>query len=250
MKIEFVPLLQLQRDLYSIPRGQERFHAYLKTIINADGSDLNVPPLVAMNPMGKDHVSAILDALLEIEAEAVAARAISQVIDQFEDVSGQFKLGLVVVDDQMGGWTNRYTSEFSFRFETQQSLKRGWLSGVLWTSEVPSAQKVREAVLTMLYRTVYIQRHGFAHTLETMLEQEGYAMAMAGCTQIDLDANDIAYTREIIAPHLSTQDYPTSLVCLFGDRAAHALGYQPLGLSDRAGLSLALHCSQSKNRAS
>jgi hypothetical protein len=103
MKIEFVPLLQLQRDLYSIPRGQERFRTYLETIINADGSDLEVPPLAVMNPMGKDHVAAILDALLSIEADAVAARAISEVIDQLEDVSGQFKLGLVVVDDQMGG---------------------------------------------------------------------------------------------------------------------------------------------------
>jgi hypothetical protein len=183
-------------------------------------------------------------------ADTVAARAISEVIDQFEDISGQFKMGLVVVDDQMGGWTNRYTSEFSFRFETQQSLKWGWLSGVLWTSEVPSVKKVREAVLTTLYCTVYIQRNGFAHALEEMLAQEGYAMAMAGCTQFDCDASDIAYTREIIAPYLSTQDYPTILVCLFGDRVAHALGYKPLGLSDRAGLSLALHCSQSENRAS
>ncbi|MBF2001937.1 MAG: hypothetical protein IGS38_14585 [Synechococcales cyanobacterium M58_A2018_015] len=172
MKIELVPLLQLQRDLYTIPRGQERFRTYLETIINTDGFDLEVPPLVVMNPMGKDHIAGLLDALLAIEADAVAARAISEVIDQFEDVSGQFKLGLVVVDDQMGGWANRYTSEFSFRFETQQSLKRGWLSGVLWTSEVPSAQKVREAVLTALYRAVYIQQNGFAHTLEKMLEKD------------------------------------------------------------------------------
>ncbi|NJM96844.1 MAG: hypothetical protein HC800_06330 [Phormidesmis sp. RL_2_1] len=250
MKIELVPLLQLQRDLYSIPRGQERFRTYLKTIINADGSDLEVPPLAVINPMGKDHIAGILDVLLAIEADAVAARAISEVIDQFENVSGQFKLGLAVVDDQMGGWTNRYTSEFSFRFETQQSLKRGWLSGVLWTSEVPSAQKVREAVLTTLYRTAYIQRNGFAHTLEEMLKQEEYAMGMAGCTQFECDVNDIAHNREVIAPYLLSQDYPTILGCLFGDRAAHALGYQPLGLSDRAGLSLALYCSQSKNRAS
>ena len=28
-------------------------------------------------------------------------------------------LGLVVADDQMGGWTNRHTTEFSIRFELQ-----------------------------------------------------------------------------------------------------------------------------------
>ncbi|MGF1568973.1 MAG: hypothetical protein ACFCVD_13040 [Nodosilinea sp.] len=249
MNIEFVSLLQLQRSLYTIPQGQERFRTYLETIINADGSDLEMPPLAIMNPMGKDHIAEILDALLVIEADAVAARAISEVIDQFEDIPGQFKLGLVVADDRMGGWTNRYTSEFSARFETQQSLKRGWLSGILWTSEVPSEQKVHEAVLTTVYRAVYIQRHRFALTLEEMLTQEGYAMAMAGCTQIDHDANNITYTREIITPYRSAQDYPTILVCLFGDCAAYSLGYKPLGLSDRAGLelALALHCSQPEN---
>jgi hypothetical protein len=30
------------------------------------------------------------------------------------------------------------------------------------------------------------------------------------------------------------------MACLFGDRAAAALGYPPQGLSDRAGLALAL----------
>ncbi|MGD1905608.1 MAG: hypothetical protein ACFB0C_06385 [Leptolyngbyaceae cyanobacterium] len=36
----------------------------------------------------------------------------------------------------------------------------------------------------------------------------------------------------------------TSLACLFGDSAAHALGYAPFGLSDQAGLALALHQAQ------
>ena len=40
MNIEFVPLLQVQRDLYSIPRGPERFSTYLKTMVNSDGTDI------------------------------------------------------------------------------------------------------------------------------------------------------------------------------------------------------------------
>lgn len=250
MKLEFIPLLQLQRDLYNIPRGQERFRVYLETMLDADASDIELPPLALMNPMGKEHIPAMLDTLLAMDADAVAASAIAQlleakpiaeVIKQFEKIPGKFKVGLVVADDLMGGWTNRYTSEFSDRFETEQSLKRGWLSGILWTSEVPSIQKVREVTLTAVYRVAYIQRHGFARTLQEMLNQEGYAMAMAGCKQPNLDADDIAYTRAIVAPHLSTHDYPTMMTCLFGDRAAHSLGYRALGLSEYAGLALALH---------
>jgi hypothetical protein len=241
MKIEFVPLLQLQRDLYNIPRGQERFRAYLETILDTDASDLELPPLVTMNPMGKDHIPAMLDTLLALDADAVAANSLSEVFDRFDRDSVPLKLGLVVADDLMGGWTNRYTSEFSARFEIEPSLKRGWLNVILWTSETPSLQKVREETLTTVYRAAYIQQHGQARTLQEMLDREGYAMAMAGLTQPHLDLDDLIYTREILAPHLATQDYPTMMACLFGDRAADSLGYKPHGLSDRAGLAFALH---------
>lgn len=248
MRIEFVPLLQLQRDLYSISSRQERFRVYLETMLNADASDVELLPMVAMNPMGKDHIPAMLDTLLAMDADAVAGRAIAEASEQFKGDSGAFKLGLVIADDLMGGWTNRYTSEFSARFEIGKSLQRGWLSVVLWTSEIPSEQKVREETLTTLYRTAYIQRHGFARTLQEMLNQEGYAMAMAGCQQPILDVDEIAYTQEIISPHLSTQDYPTIVACLFGDRAAQALGYVAQGLSERAGLAMALHQAQQTSR--
>ncbi|MEM9008229.1 MAG: hypothetical protein AAGE59_32565 [Cyanobacteria bacterium P01_F01_bin.86] len=249
MKIEFVPLLQLQRDLYNIPRGQERFQTYLKTILNADASDIELLPMAAINPMGKAHIPEMLDTLLAINANDITSSALSEVLNHFDDINRAFKLGLVVADDQMGGWTNRYTSEFSIRFELQNHLKRGWLAVVLWTTEIPSAQKVREEILTTLYRIAYIQRYGFALTLEEMLNQEGYAMVMAGCRQPTLDEDDIAYTRRVISPYLSAQDYPTVMVCLFGDPAAHSLGYRPHGLSERAGLALALHQAQHNNSA-
>jgi hypothetical protein len=49
LRLEFVPLLQVQRDLYSLPRGWERFRAYLKTMVDPETKDLKLP-LAAMNP--------------------------------------------------------------------------------------------------------------------------------------------------------------------------------------------------------
>lgn len=249
MKFELVQLLKIQRDLYHVANGPERFRAYLDTMLTTDASDVDLFPMVTMNPMGKAHIPAMLDALLAMNAEAVAERAIADVSAQFKQAPGMFKLGLVVADDRLGGWTNRYTCEFNHRFELEQGLKRGWLRVILWASETPSVQKVREETLTTLYRTAYIQRHGTAHTLQEMLSQEGYAMAMSGCqpSTFDLDDHDLAYTWEIISPHLSTQDYPTIVACLFGDRAAHSLGYNPQGLSQHAGLAIALHQAQHKD---
>lgn len=241
MKLDFVPLLQVQRDLYRIPRGRERFGEYLRMMLSDDRTNVQLPPLIIVNPMAKDHVPALLDALLALQAEDVAGQAVSEASEQLAGTPGEYKVALVLADDVMEGWTNRYTTEFSLRFELAPSLKSGWLIVVMWTSETPSPQVVREEVLTTIYRVAHLQQHGVAHTLQEMMAQEGFAMARAGCTSPVLDAEDISYTRKVITPHLKTQHGPTVMGCLFGDEVARALGYPPLGLRTRAGFALALH---------
>ncbi len=245
MNLTHVPLLQTQRDLYDLPRSPARFQAYLDTMRTADGSDIELP-LPAMNPMAKEHVPQMLDDLLAMEADAVAAETVSQVsaaqgwVDAPGD-SSDFRVALVLSDDLLGGWTNRYVYEFNHRFREQALHKRGWATTLLWTSETYTPEIVREAVAATLHRLAHIQRHGYAHTLRDMLAQEGHAMTQAGATAPSLDADDLAYTREVLADYLDAEHEPILLPALFGDPAAHELGYTPLGLSSRAGLALALH---------
>jgi hypothetical protein len=240
MNLVYVPLLQLQRDLYETPRGFERFREYLRTMIDAQSGDLKLP-LVAMNPMGKDHLPSFLDALLAIDADQVAARAVEEAQKQLEDEAGAYKVCVVVSDDKLGGWTNRHTTELGHRFHERAFYKRGWITGILWTSETYTPGKVREEVRECLFRAAYIQRHGEARTLRDMLAQEGFAMSLAGATTPVLDRDDLAYTREVLAAQLEKTDPATAIAALFGDEAARALGHLPLGVSPRAGLALALH---------
>jgi hypothetical protein len=79
MTVSFVPLLRVQRDLYGLPRGMERFHAYIKAMRRDVDGDLDLP-LVAMNPMGKDHVPALLDGWLALDADDLAARAVARTL--------------------------------------------------------------------------------------------------------------------------------------------------------------------------
>jgi len=248
MKLEFVPLLQVQRDLYRMPRGWERFRAYLQTLVDPETKDLKLP-LSAMNPMGKDHVPALLDQYLAFDADGLAARAVADAESRLSNVGGEFKVALVIVDDAMGGWTNRYSNELTARSGSKPLHRRGWITGTLWTSEAPSEQATREETLTAVYRAAHIQQHGFAATMREIMAQEGYSMAMAGCSKPSLDEDDLEYTRAVIAPNLNTKDYPIVITSLFGDVAAASLGYAPLGLSERAGFALALSDALERRKA-
>lgn len=248
MDLEYVPLLQVQRDFYKLPRGSERFREYLRTMIDPDSGDLKLP-LSVMNPMGKDHLPVFLDKLIALNADGEAARATSEAQAALRTEPGEYKVCLVVSDDLRGGWTNSYTTEFDYRFRQKAYYKRGWIAGILWTSEAYTPEQIREEMGLCLFRAAYIQRHGYARTLGEMLAQESYAMQMAGSTAQTLDPDDLAYTCEVLASYLDKIDQPTLLAALYGDAAAHQLGYPPLGLSPRAGLALALNNAQKSETA-
>lgn len=240
MKVEYLPLLEVQRGLYGLPRGRERFEAYLATMTDAESGDLALP-LPAMNPMGKDHLPALLDEYLAQDADGAAARAVEALEGGLADEpGGSFRACLVLSDDAQGGWTNRFTAEYGNRFEIRALFRRGWLLGLLWSSEPADAERAAREALAAVWRGVWWERHGAPHTLGEMLAQEGWVMARAGWTEPALEPEDLAYTREVLAPHLDSTDRAVTIACLFGDRAAESLGYAPQGLSERAGLALAL----------
>ena len=254
MNLEYVPLLRVQRELHGLPRSYARFRRYLRTILSEDGTGVELPSLLVMNPMGKDHVTALLDSLLALDADGVAARAASKASARLAHESGDFKIALVVADDLKGAWTNRYAVEFTLRFGPDHVrfksgaaaglprwLEHFWITGVIWSSAPATERTVQEAILTAAYRTAYARRHGPARALRDMLTQEGRVMALAGCTGPLLDAHDLAYTREVLAPDLDASDMRTAVECLFGDSAGRTLGFTPRGLGDWAGLALALH---------
>jgi hypothetical protein len=270
MNLDYVPLLKTQREIQGMPHNRDRFQHYLRTVWNCYKEDFELIPLMFANPMARDHVTAVLDQLLAIGADHIAAAAVKEGPVRLPDSPPEFKASIVVCDDLKGGWTNRYDYEFKNRAgyteflpgndpptptptptpnpaPPPQALKPPswskflWLVGTLWSSEPVSARAVRESILTAIYRFVFVQQHGIPRTLRELLDQEGQVMSLSGCESPILDDDDIAYTREVISPHLNATDKRTCIECLFGDSAARSLGFTPRGLSPWAGVALALH---------
>lgn len=239
MQFELVPMLAIQRELYAMERGGDRFKRYLATLTGG-GDDIDLLPLVALNPMAKPHVAAYVDALIALGGEEVVAEALGEAATRLRDVAGRLKVGLAVADDEQGGWTNRFFSEASLRFDLAASLSRGWMSVVCWSSEPPTAEGIYADTLASAYRSAYVLAHDPAATLEQRMRQEGAASLFARASAPALAEDELAYSQEVIAPFRDSADYPTVMACLYGDEAAASLGYPALGLGPRAGFAVAL----------
>ncbi len=253
MKLEYVPLFQVQRELQGLPRDYERFRQYLQTIRAPEENSLKLPSLIAMNPMGKEHVTDLLDALLALDADGVAARATAEASARLEDTPGDCKITLVGADDLKSGWTNRYANEFTHRFQCGGTtgilprwLEHFWITGLLWSSEPASERAVCEAILTAAYRTAYVQRHGPAARSANGWPRREPSWPWRGVPSLFSTPEEIAYTREVLMPFLEAEDMRTCIEYLFGDVAGSTLGFTPRGLSRWAGLAVALHDARSE----
>ena len=150
----------------------------------------------------------------------------------------------MLADDARGGWTNRYTTEFAHRYKDSANHKRGWLTGLLWSSEPADLRVVAREAAAAVCRFARIQVRGYPVTLEECMQQSGLVATQAGSDAPMYDDDELHYTREVLAPFAQSTRPADVIPCLFGDRAAAELGYPPLGLSPRAGLALAAHEAQ------
>ena len=239
MKVTYLPVLGTLRELYLQPRDMHRFRSYIST--STGGTDDIVLPIGVANPMAKEHAVARIDALLAAHAEEIGAEAAADAAQRLARVPGdvEVKAALVLVDDAGGGWTNRFTTEAAVRFPGRGALRRPFATGLVWTSESPSAAELRRELLGAIYRVAYQQRRGLPTTLVDMLAQEGLAGVFAGA-EPGLRGGELAAARAILNTLGDDPPYPTTFASLYGDEAATQLGYQPLGLPARAGFEVAL----------
>ena len=247
MNIKYISTLPVLRELYEKPRDMNRFNWYVEqmTGVNEAGKVDVVMPITAANPMGREHCLAAVNALMAFDADGVAAAAAQEAAQRLAQVEQRARVYINVIDDLKGGWTNRYFVEAKDRLGDQENFRanqsRHFVGVFCWVSETYTAERVRMETLAAVYRYAHVQVRGLPATLRQMMQMDGRARAFGGATQPELDADDLVYTRDVIAPFLDATELPITFTCLFGDEAARMCGYEPLGLSPYAGFALALN---------
>ena len=223
-----------------------RFNWYIEqmTRVNAAGERDVVVPINAVNPMGKPHCLVAVNALIALDAERIAEQAAHEAEQRLRCVDATARLCINLLDDVGGGWTNRYFSEANFRMGAERSehakQTRNFAVVPCWSSEVYTPERIRQETLVTVYLYAWFYTRGVPKTLKEIMRMNGFAGKFAGATEPPLPADDLAYTSEVIQPYLASTDFAINFACLFGDAAAHECGYEPMGLSARAGFALAL----------
>lgn len=236
-------ILVQQRALYDLPRGQQRFEAYLELMKGDKKDDIQLP-LSGLNPMGKGHLADQLDDYLAMDLDALAGDVVKYlskepvVYEAFQQKPMQTVF--VLADDAMGQWTNRITYEYDQLCGSKPMMARGWLVAFLWSSEEPALEVALQNLKAVIYRTAWIAANGFANTLGAILSQEAFVANHLGLAPTH-SQEELAYSNHLLQPLKGRFDKPTVIPALFGDQAATSLGYSALGLSKNAGLQVAIN---------
>ncbi len=211
-------------------------------MIDDNGEELGFAPLVLANPMAREHVRELVDRYQDLDADAIALQTIESILPEFSHFDERFDASLVIVDDQKGGWTNRFATEIYLRripdprSLTAKRRSRFWITGVLWSSEPASADHVRIAMKSALYRLLFVFENGPARSVADLIRQERAVMSRSGQSFAPLESDEIPWTQQILADRANEFDLANLVTCLFGDVAAESMGFEKLGLPENAGL--------------
>lgn len=229
MTVHVDPTLALMAGIYQLSREggakSPRFAAYTSAAAQ-------LAPISGYNPMTSKDVLGAINALLAIDAEsrlAAIANATAARLGFTDDVH----MHLIVAAPGM--WTDRLLTEVHHHLVAEDS--RGVL---LWYNEAVTTETLDAECVRQTVRLIHSRRHGAPHSLRAAVKQEGHALSMAGeLGQWDARAADAL---DVLGddPSLATM-----AAFLYGDDAATALGYTPLGFGSGVGSAHAVALAES-----
>lgn len=220
---------------YRQPRGRERFEDYLRLALN-EARNAPQRPIFIYNPMGREQVLTQLEELRRLDAEGIARQEIETINMRLHanptvKASLQIALGLNLADDIGGGWTNRYTTDYSLRFPRKiTALHRQYCTPIFWTSDALDTDLIRRRVGEALWRSVYwlSPGGGIARTLAEHLQQEINVSRQIGRSHTPAATGDSAL-RQLYREYRQATGPADLFALLYGDEAAASLGHRPLG---------------------
>lgn len=229
IRFSLLPLLDQMIALYEQPRNFERFEKYILLLQGDTKGDLAVP-ISGFNPMGKEHVLEGLKRLKDLGLEEIMAATLKtvRIPPLIPSSNREFKVAFNLSDDLMGGWTNRYTSDFDSKFKLNSLVNRNFCTPIFWTSESFTKDLIEERTQAAVFRTLYWLYHPKPKTLKEHLDQEVFVAQHTASNSIgkpERFESLIHFYQE----YQHSENYPILFNFFYGDAAAASLGFPTYG---------------------
>jgi hypothetical protein len=238
MPFQILPTLDIMLDLYEKPRTIERFQEYIKMLQEDSKGDL-IMPISGFNPMAKEHILLKIKELKALKPEEIMTETLLELNKTLvgEQEGGVFKVALNLSDDLMGGWTNRFTSDYDSKFRINALVNRKFCTPIFWTSEIFTSELIKTRTLEYAYRTLYWLQNPKPKTLKHNIEQEKFVAKKVKTSKPEIDFVTID---NFYKKHQDSEDYYLIFNFLYGDNASQSLGFPIEGsLEDFAGFEYA-----------
>lgn len=222
MTFELLPTLSAMYALYQKPRSVRRFqHDYLQLLQGNTKGDL-VMPIGNWNPMAKEHLLEKISAMQALDAEGYLAHILQGLNSTLAREYGHrvIRVSICIADDLLGGWTNRYTTDYDNRFKINALLQRNFCTPIFWSSEDYDLEKIRLRTLAACYRSVYWLNKPKPQTLHEHLQQE---MFVAQKTGLLLNKNQSPELQKLYTSFRDSDNYTLIFNYLYGDKASNSL---------------------------
>jgi hypothetical protein len=225
--IQVVPTLAAMAEIYRLPReggaASPRFKRYLEMIPRTYA-------LAAYNPMAGPHALETTEQLLDIDAEAVALEAASEAVNLCR-YSGPITLAVVLCAP--GAWTDRLATEIQHR--TAQRPPPGQGLVLHWTREKPTAEQIRREAIAEAVRVMVVAVRERRESVASVLYREGLAYALGGNPYGPVTAEDEHAVGDAVEVLGASEAIGDMTAVLYGDAAAAALGWTPVGIAEHGG---------------
>ncbi len=230
MPFNVLPILDTMVEFYQKPISSERFQAYLQLLQGNTKGDM-VLPIGGYNPMAKPHLLDKLAELKALKAEEIISEVLASIHQKksLSKTDQQFQVSITIADDMLGGWTNRFTTDYDSRFKLNPLVTRHFCVVLFWSSEVYTADLIRQRVQETVFRTLYWLEHPRPLSLADHVAQELFVVKNTQFASPPL-AVDMTYLKNYYQEHQSTDDYSVIFSFLYGDNAALQLGFKEYGV--------------------
>jgi hypothetical protein len=222
MTFVLLPILDVMSNFYQMPRGNDRFQEYLK-ILRGNTKDDMVMPIGGFNPMAKEHILVKLNELKTLDAEGIMLEILGNLNKKlFLKNDLIYKVALNLSDDLLGGWTNRFTTDFDSKFKINALVKRQFCTPVFWSSEIYSEHLVRQRTVEYALRTIYWLEKPKPITLKEHVEQEQFVAKNSFPSYL---FHSFDSQKEFYLKHSESDNYHLIFNFFYGNEASEQLGF-------------------------